>query len=1186
MERDWFKRVPVPERPAPCQTALHRVFTSALLTNHFLHPTLSHAPTIVPTANSQEQPKLGVIPQHISLAMSKSEFQHLASSIVDNRKRGTVGAFLEEKMKAEAKLSFVSAYFTIHAYQQLKDKLDHIGSLRFLFGEPAFIRSLAGEQSNQRKAEILDESLSVSLETQLSQKKAALECAEWFREKAEIRSMVRPNFLHGKLYLIEQSNGVKEAIAGSANFTVNGLGLGGTPNMELNLIVNDRRDLDDLENWFDDVWNDDTGLVEDVKVRVLEYLSALSAENQPQFIYYKTLFHLFGNYLSEQKENQLLAQHGAFYTSEIWQMLYDFQKDGVRGAINKINKHNGCIIADSVGLGKTFEALAVIKYFENLNHNVLVLCPKNLAANWTIYQSRKFNSLSPFQKDKFNYSVLYHTDMGRISGTSQADGFDFENFNWGAYDLVVIDESHNFRGNPMERVKEDGSTKWNRAKWLMEKVIREGLKTKVLLLSATPVNNDLRDLRNQLLLLTEGKADALFEKANIRNIASTLETAQKRFTLWADRKKNPQRSVRQLLEQLDTSFFRLLDELTIARSRQHIKSFYNLDAIGGFAERLKPLSIYSEVDTMNRFATFDSLNEQISKYKLTIFNPFAYVHKNKQDKYARPGTNQDFGFEQSTREHFLIGMMKVNFLKRLESSIESFEISIDRTIRKIDELMDQIKKFRASKKTSENLSLYDYEPNEAERAENDEDEEQWQVGKKLKYDLADLRLTDWLKDLDQDRTALITLFNFANAITPERDAKLKQLKDTIANKIRHPINEGNRKILVFTAFSDTASYLYDNLQAWVKNEFGLESALITGTSTKTTFGKNEFGHILTNFSPRSKHRARKASMPQQGEIDILIATDAISEGQNLQDCDYLINYDIHWNPVRIIQRFGRIDRLGSQNQRIQLVNFWATKDLDKYINLKNRVEARMALVDVTATGEENLLNTEQLEELIEDDLKYRNQQLKRLKEEVLDLEEMSESVSLTDFTLDDFRQDLTNFLNVHKEALAAAPMGLYAVVPAPASNHPAYQHKPFSELEKSTIQPGVIFCLRQKVETEPSETVNPLQPFFLVYIRNDGTVRFNYTNSKQVLEIFRLLCEGQTEPLEDLCQNFNRATDNGNEMAVYAELLKQAVAEITSVYKKRSTAKLTLDRNAVIAPRSQQISSLADFELVTWLVIQ
>ncbi len=1116
--------------------------------------------------------------------MPKSESNYLASSIVDNRKRGTVGAFLEERIKPQADLSFVSAYFTIHAYQRLKGTLNNIGSLRFLFGEPAFIQALAEEQSNQRKAEILDESLSIPIQAQLNQKSAAIECAEWFRQKAEIRSMVRPNFLHGKLYLIEQANGVKEALAGSANFTVNGLGLGGTPNMELNLIVNDRRDLDDLENWFNDVWNDDTGLVEDVKERVLNYLHALSAENQPQFIYYKTLFHLFGNYLAEQKENQLLDPQGKLYDSEIWSMLYDFQKDGVRGAINKINKHNGCVLADSVGLGKTFEALAVIKYFEGRNKDALVLCPKNLASNWTIYQSKKNNLLNPFQKDKFNYSVLYHTDLGRQSGKAQAEGIDFETFNWGAYDLVVIDESHNFRGNPLEKVKDDGTIKWNRAKWLMEKIIKAGANTKVLLLSATPVNNDLRDLRNQIMLITGGQPDALYEKTGIKHIGSTLETAQKRFMAWADRKKNPSRSVKQLLEQLDTSFFRLLDELTIARSRNHIKSFYDLAAIGGFAERRKPISIYAEVDTMGRFGTFDSLNEQISKYKLSIFNPFAYVHKNKRDKYEPHGAQKDFGFAQNTREHFLIGMMKVNFLKRLESSVQSFEISVDRTLRKVEGLINQIKSFQNSKTPSQNLSL-DFEPNEDEREENAAEEEQWQVGKKLKYDLADLRLNDWLKDLEQDKAALSYLYNLANAITPERDAKLKQLKEAISQKVGDQLNEGNKKVIVFTAFADTAAYLYDNLQAWAKNELGLESALITGSFTQTTLGKNEFGNILTNFSPLSKQRAHKPTMPQTGEIDLLIATDCISEGQNLQDCDFLINYDIHWNPVRIIQRFGRIDRLGSKNKQIQLVNFWATKDLDNYINLKNRVEARMALVDVTATGEENILNPEQLEDLIEEDLKYRNQQLKRLKEEVLDLEEMSESVSLTDFTLDDFRQDLISFLNVYQAELAAAPLGLYAVVPAPHSNHPAYQSKTFSELEKNTIQPGVIFCLRQKGVTEPGESVNPLQPFFLVYLHRDGTVRFNYTNSKQVLEIFRLLCEGQTEPLADLCKIFNQATDNGKEMSHYANLLKKAVAEIAHVYKKRSTAKLTFDRNAVIAPRAQQVTLLSDFELITWLVI-
>ena len=632
--------------------------------------------------------------------MENNNLDSKFSSIIDNRKRGKVGDFLKDKIKPASNLSFVSAYFTIFAYQKLKQPLDGINGLRFLFGEPAFIKSLGGDHINQRNAHILDETITVSLQERLHQRSAARECAEWLQEKAEIRSMVKPNFLHGKLYLIENSNGVKEAVAGSSNFTVNGLGLGGRPNMELNLIVNHRIELKHLESWFDELWNDETGLVEDVKDQVLDYLKVLSAENQPQFIYYKTLYHLFGKYLEEQKENRLLDLQGDFLDSEIWNMLYDFQQDGVKGAINKINKHNGCIIADSVGLGKTFEALAVIQYFLRRHNDfrVLVLCPKNLSSNWTVYQTSKNSELSPFEKDKFNFNVLYHTDLGRISGKSNADGLEMENFKWSNYDLVVIDESHNFRGNPVEKIKDDGEKKWNRAKWLMEKIIKDGSNTKVLLLSATPVNNDLRDLRNQVLLMTKGENDALFEKTNIKSITSTLETAQKRFTTWADKTKTQNRTVKGLLELLDSSFFRLLDELTIARSRKHIKSFYDLEAIGGFSERLKPRSIYAEVDTMNRFATFDSLNQQISQYKLSIFNPSAYVRDSKRVKYEGLGANREFGFKQSTREHFLIGMMKVNFLKRLESSIESFEISMDRTIGKIDKLIATIKGFQASHK--------------------------------------------------------------------------------------------------------------------------------------------------------------------------------------------------------------------------------------------------------------------------------------------------------------------------------------------------------------------------------------------------------------------------------------------------------------------------------------------------------
>jgi superfamily II DNA or RNA helicase len=1112
------------------------------------------------------------------------------SPIKDNHSHGTVGEFLKDVIKNNSEVSIVSAYFTIYAYNNLKKELDGIKKMNFLFGEPTFIKAIDPDKVNTRDFKIEDDKLVIPLESRLVQKSIAKDCAAWIREKTEIRSMVKPNFLHGKLYHIrkEGSEGVIEkVITGSSNFTVNGLGLGGNNNIELNLIIDLERDKQELKNWFDSIWNDQTGLVEDVKDEVLRYLDQLFVENEPEFIYFKTLFHIFEDYLSEQKISGLLDGRTGFYDSEIWNTLYNFQQDGVKGAINKIFKHNGCIIADSVGLGKTYEALAIIKYFELLNARVLVVCPKKLSGNWTIYQASQNHSLNPFKRDRFNYSVLYHTDMGRESGFSDGNGIDLENFNWGAYDLVVIDESHNFRGNPMDKVKDDGSIKMNRAKWLMEKVIKSGAKTKVLMLSATPVNNTLRDLRNQIAFITEGKEDALFEHCKIKDIGLTLKNAQTNFTNWADPKKNPKRNMKQLLERLDSSFFKLLDELTIARSRKHIVNYYNMDSIGSFPKREKPFSVYPDIDVQKRFPSYDRINKQIIEYKLVVFTPTAYVKKEKQKKYENLAAGEVLNFKQSDRENYLIGMMKVNFLKRLESSIESFEISLDRTIQKIENLEKKIGGFIKSNGKRQEETLDSYIPSDDELEENIDDLDEWQVGKKLKFDLADLDLDRWLVDLRRDKEALCGLWDSAKGVTPDRDAKLKELKALIINKTSKPVNENNKKVIIFTAFADTAKYLYDNLKDWVKTELKLNSALVCGSYSNTLFGKNDYDSILVNFSPRSKNRAQLNQSDQSQEIDILIATDCISEGQNLQDCDFLINYDIHWNPVRIIQRFGRIDRLGSINKTIQLVNFWPTKDLDNYINLKERVEARMALVDVTATGEDNILNTEQLEELITDDLKYRNQQLKKLKSEVLDLEDMDESISLTDFTLDDFRIELVNFIENNKKRLKDSPMGLYAVVPAPGGQHAELLHgRELSNTEKEIIKPGVIFCLVQKNKFEGNADVNPLNPYFLVYIRNDGTVRYNYTNAKQILEIYRLLCQGKTEPYEQLCALFNDETSNGEKMDKYSDLLRKAVNEVVQVFKKKGNIKLTTDRSAVLIPKSKQINEMEDFELVTWLIVR
>lgn len=1124
----------------------------------------------------------------------------ILSSIRDNRGRGTTGEFLKDNIKENAELSFVSAYFTIYAHEKLKSELKSINNLNFLFGEPTFIKSLDPDKTNKRDFKIEDEQLVIPLQSRLQQKLVAKECAEWIEKKVNIKSMVKPNFLHGKMYHIKNSNETQKGIFGSSNFTVNGLGLGDNPNIELNMEIDSERDRNDLLNWFNEIWNDDTGLVEDVKEEVLKYLNQLYQENSPNFIYFKTLYHLFGNYLDEQKGDGLLDERTGFFDTKVWDMLFDFQKDGVKGAINKIQKHNGCIIADSVGLGKTFEALAVIKYFELLNHRVLVLCPKRLKENWLVY--RRNDKLNILIDDHFAYDVLFHTDLTRNQGES--GDIDLATINWGNYGLVVIDESHNFKNDAEGKKDEDGNIKYSRYGRLLNEIIKKGIPTRVLMLSATPVNNNLKDLRNQILLITKGENEGLFETAGIKDITQTMKTAQTQFNTWAEKKKSKQRQAIALLEKLDSAFFKLLDELTIARSRKHIIDYYDIDKIGKFPERLLPISLAPGIDLKNEFPSYDQLNKEISAYKLSLFKPSAYIKEEFIEHYRKLEIASGFDFKQAQREDYLISMMKVNFLKRLESSVDSFRISLSRTIKKIETLEQRINEYQdyadaALTLEDDLIGLPEGEPDE----EMIEAQEKWLVGKKLKYDLQHLKLDEWLKDLQHDKVQLGYLYKVSERVSIKRDEKLALLKKTIEKKVNHPINtweepDGtripNKKIIIFTAFADTAYYLYEALADWATSELKLHIALVTGgnQNNQTSFmpkgykKQSSFNEILTNFSPLSKMRTNMSNMPQFGEIDILIATDCISEGQNLQDADCLINYDIHWNPVRIIQRFGRIDRIGSRNKSIQLINFWPTDDLNGYLNLKERVEARMALVDITATGDDNLLDPYQLEDLIEAELNFRDKQLLKLKEEVLDLEDMDENISLSEFTLDDFRIELLNFIKDNERLLREAPLGLYANVPSPVG---AYSHiADYSRLgskSSSIIKPGVIFCLKQNIDNRENEAVNPLHPYFLIYMQDDGVLRFNYTNAKQILEIYRLLCSGRNHPYDILCTLFDDETSGGSSMDKYNKLLKQSIADILRVFKKRNLRQLQSGRGGIVVPQEAQPDSADAFELVTWLII-
>ena len=1104
------------------------------------------------------------------------------SGIRDNHSRGSVGDFLRQQLKPGANLDLVTAYFTVFAYDKLRAELNQLGKIRLLFGEAAFIKNLDPELKDGAAYVLNDDGL--TLANGLNQRHLAQACAQWMKDKVDVRSVTKTGFLHGKLSHIRRGE-VSSAILGSSNFTTRGLGLArANNNVELNLVVRDDRDRDDLQAWFEELWNDKSR-VEDVKQQVLEYLLQVYADQSPEFVYYKTLFELFRRFIEEGLSLDETLRQIRLPDTGIWKALYTFQRDGARSAINKIKQYNGCILADSVGLGKTYTALAVIKYFELRNERVLVLCPKKLKRNWSVYHQP--SALNPFEADRFRFDLLHHTDLSRTDGDS--NGLDLRTLNWGAYDLVVIDESHNFRNNKLATQRPGEPVKRSRYERLMADIISAGVKTKILLLSATPVNNSLADLRNQISFIAGGDvardaaADGAFaDNLGIASIKETTRLAQTHFTRWADPKRPAsQRKTRDLIAAIGGDFFKLLDGLSLARSRSQIAAYYagEMKRLGGFPRRPPPKALHAPIDLKNGFLSFEQLDTEIGALRLALYHPTSFLRTDlPAETKAAYQAKILGGFTQEGREKILISTMKVNFLKRLESSVDSFRLTLARTIKKIGDLEKRITDFEKHLNENADLDFDSLTPDEFE--DPDFDGEDFTIGGRRRIHLGHLKLPEWLKAVRTDRTQLQFLLEKTQTVTAPRDGKLAELKELIAAKAGQPTvnrdGKPNRKVLVFTAFADTARYLHEKLADWARQDLKINTGLVCGDGgNEASLGGTDFDDILTNFSPIAKRRAdQTAAFPnQREEIDLLIATDCISEGQNLQDCDLLVNYDIHWNPFRIIQRFGRIDRIGSRNDSVQLVNFWPVADLDRYLGVKHRVEARMALVDLAATQTDNLLDTTQLEDLIKEDLLFRDRQLKRLKDEVLDLEDLDDSVSLTDFSLDEFRQDLLNFLQAHKAELERAPLGLYAVVP-PVADIPM-------------AQPGVIYCLRQKtaVASVTSERINPLSPHFLVYVHATGEVRLAFVQAKTVLNLFRSLALGKSEPYVELCRLFDRQTEQGGDMRAYTGLIERAVESITASYQQRLASGLQGNRQFVLPTTDEQPQSDSAFELVTWLVL-
>jgi SNF2 family DNA or RNA helicase len=1037
--------------------------------------------------------------------------------MIDNKGQNTLINLLKSEIKTGSKIAIASTYFSLFAFYELKKELEKSKDFRFLYTKPTFYKKendlkrqykISRNQREPDQPRFDGNHFEIQLRNKMISNHIASDATKWIKEKARFKTITDDTQFPKEL-LIEQANATDSlALQSEIEFTADGLGITESNRTAMfPAFLNQPDIMNQLMKEFNQIWNDKEK-VRDVTGEVLNQLKLIYKENSPEWLYFVTLYNVFSDELESLEEGAVIKEGTNFKSTVIWNKLYPFQRDGVVGMIDKIEKHNGCILADSVGLGKTFSALAVIKYYELRNDRVLVLSPKKLRDNWTVYtQNDKRNILI---EDRFNYDVLNHTDLSRDGGYSGEINLD--TVNWSNYDLIVIDESHNFRNN---NPRKDRLTRYQK---LMQDVIKKGVKTKVLLLSATPVNNKMSDIKNQIAFITEDDDHAL-NNDGIDSIEYTLKMAQTVFNRWSEL-STKKRTTENFLDMIDPDYFQLLDLLTIARSRKHIEKYYGMEEIGEFPERLDPGNEKADIDIQNAFLNMDEVNNRIESLTFGIYKPMNYILPAKRKHYeALYDTKIGRGsgvFKQSDREFAVASLMKVNMFKRLESSIHSFNKTLERLVQRLKDSIDLLnsnQKCNVESMVAEDMLDMDDDVLESITVGSD----------KIKIDLFDIDHVKWLDDLEHDLSILTELLARSSQIKSDRDAKLDILKSLIHKKIDKPINPNNKKVIIFSAFADTAKYLYEQLAERLKDE-GLHTALVIGSgnnkSTLKGIRTKDINDILINFSPISKERG-KISGEQGEEIDILIATDCISEGQNLQDCDYLINYDIHWNPVRVIQRFGRIDRIGSHNKYIKLVNFWPNMDIDEYINLESRVKGRMKIMSTSATGEEDILDVSNKEM---NDIEYRRNQLKQLQDEVVNLEDVSGAISITDLTYTEFKSDLTVALKSHGKDLKKAPKGMYALT----------TNEGFMEAE-----PGVIFCFKQTADFDM--TNNSLAPYILLYLTEEGEVHQHYAFAKNILDNYRRLSFGVQEPFNDLVKQFNQETNDGENMSDFTDLLKQSI---------------------------------------------
>ena len=1076
---------------------------------------------------------------------------------IDNRSI-RLGDELKKEIKPGSKVKIAAATFSMFAFQQLKEELETIEELKFIFTNPTFVtdETRVGYREytipkKEREQSIFGGRYELKLMNELTQKAIARECADWIRKKARFKSI--------NIETDEMPNGMRietdddtVAVDRLKNFDRKELGYDSSLFKTTRNLYHAPFSLSYLDE-FDSLWQNDE-YFRDVTEEFLETLNLAHKEHSPEFLYYVMLYNLFSEFLDDINDDYTPNEHVGYKDTKLWNLLYDFQQDAVKSIISKLEKYNGCILADSVGLGKTFTALAVMTYYAYRGKRILVLCPKKLENNWNMYRHDYVNN--PIYDRHLIYDVLYHTDLSRDKGTS--NGIDLALNKWENYDLVVIDESHNFRnGGSSESDQAEGRE--NRYSRLMNRIIKSGVPTKVLMLSATPVNNRFNDLKNQIALAYEGEVEQIDGKLDTQSsINDIFRNAQLAYNKWADLPAE-ERTTDKLLSTLDFDFFKVLDSVTIARSRKHIREFYDRKAIGDFPERLKPRNFEPDLTVSDLDVTYKKLYQLLDQLQLTIYQPSLHIYPSKREKYEIALAGNKANLTQLGRESGMKKLMMINLLKRLESSVAAFRYTLIDVVKSyVDETLKAISTYEQT-----GLDALSGVPvlNEDDFDIEDSNLDVF-IGKKNRIALKDMDYRSWKLELEKDQSILLELEKLIDQITPAEDKKLQTLYRLIDEKMTHPINEGNKKIIIFSAFATTTNYLYKHISQYVLDTYGLHTAQISGTKGFETTLKTkhrDLNSLLTYFSPQSKDR-NLLFPDDQREIDVLIATDVISEGQNLQDADMMVNYDIHWNPVRIIQRFGRVDRIGSKNKFIQLVNFWPNIELDEYIDLKSRVESRMKISVLTSTADDNVLSSEEIE-----DNNYRKKQLERLRNEVVDLEEMSEGISIMDLGLEDYRMDLLKYLESHPE-LEKVPKGLQAIL----------------SVDKEEAE-GAIFVLKNKDELRGRNQKNQLHPYYILYVNSEGDLVVSPEESKKILDLLGSLCRGKTQPIQALVNQYNRQTKDGKEMSGYSKLLQQAIEQLME--QDQLSTMDALFNFGTVNLMNTSIEGMDDFELICFFAL-